>query len=540
MSFQMLRALLFAGECVLASLALPLLGFAVTALMRRAALRHLAWTTLFGVLAVLPFVALALPPRRIVEHVAAPVTALPVAMPAPVAAPAVVQTLAAVPVPPSSLFTLENAVLLLAVLWLAGLAWQLFRMSLGGIGLLRLRRASLPFPAGIEPGCDVRLAPDEAGPSTFGILHPIILLPQSAAGWPVARLDAVLRHEAAHVARRDAATQFAGRLVCAVFWFNPLLWLAHRALRRAAEIAADDAVLASGMTPSLYAAELVRLAAERQGMAAGIAMAGPPLRQRVQSVLSEHASRKGVTKMDIARTVTLGLAATLLLGVARFDIALAQDAPPPPQIAPDRAAPLPADASMPVPPMPAPPPPMPAPPPPRLAQLPPPPPPPPPPPLDQNASASQESESSINGVTTVRRMHRGDGRDDNARMQEAQRRALEAQRQAMKAMADAHIDQQVARALAGAHISEVVAKALADAHIDETARKAIADAHIEQRIAEAMARVQPQIDAAARAQMAPVAPIPPAPPPPGGRDGLEAPPPPPPAPVPPPPPYAPN
>ena len=92
-----LRALLFAGECLLASAALPLLGFAITAFMRRAALRHLTWTTLFGALAVLPFVALALPARRIVEHVAAPAID-----PLPVAAPAMTTAaLAAMPAPPS-------------------------------------------------------------------------------------------------------------------------------------------------------------------------------------------------------------------------------------------------------------------------------------------------------------------------------------------------------------------------------------------------------------------------------------------------------
>ena len=63
-----LRALLFAGECFAASVLLPLLAFAVTAMVRRAALRHLIWTAMFGVLAVLPVVALLLPPRRIVER----------------------------------------------------------------------------------------------------------------------------------------------------------------------------------------------------------------------------------------------------------------------------------------------------------------------------------------------------------------------------------------------------------------------------------------------------------------------------------------
>jgi beta-lactamase regulating signal transducer with metallopeptidase domain len=320
-AFLILRALLFAGECLLASVALPLAGFAITALLRRAALRHLVWTTLFGVLAVLPLVAWLMPPRLIVRHVAAmPVQAVTEAVAAPPAA--------AAPLPPD-LLAPGNIVALLLTLWLAGLFWQVLRLALGGIGLRRLAKASTPFASEIETGCAIRLARDESGPATFGLLRPVVLLPRSAEHWPAARLEAVLRHEAAHVARRDVLSQFIARLVCAVFWINPLLWLGYGALRRQAEIAADDAVVAGGMTPSLYAIELVRLAGESLRPVPGIAMARPPLTKRVEAVLAENSLRKGVTKMDMAKMGLLGLTATLLLGAARFDLAVAQDAPAP-------------------------------------------------------------------------------------------------------------------------------------------------------------------------------------------------------------------
>jgi len=516
MSLLMLRALLFAGECFTASLLLPVLAFAATALMRRAALRHLVWTTLFGVLAVLPVAALLLPPRRIVEHVAAPVVVV-------AAAPA------AVPVAPS-LFTMENLVLGFAAIWLGGLIWQMLRLCTGGLGLMRLAKASVPFAA--PTACAVRLAADESGPSTFGILRPIVLLPRSAIGWTAARLEAVLRHEAAHVARRDAASQFVARLVCAVYWINPLLWLAARSARRDAEIAADDAVLASGMTPSAYAAELVALAAQSRKATPGIAMAQPPLTRRVEAVLAENVSRKGVSRMDIAKTVCFGLTATLLLGAARFDIAVAQDAPaeapapvaapPAPDFSEDTASPL------------------------RRAKQ-----------AEAGAKARAAAEKREADAEAMRQagaaMHDGaqareqagaamraaaDARAkadaDRAKADEVRRAAGQMRREMAqvqpeidRAMANAHIEEQVAKALADAHIQEAVVKAMADAHVDAVTAKAVADAHIEEKIAAAMASVRPVIQAAiARAAAAaPIAPIPPAPPPP--------------APV-PPPPYAPN
>jgi beta-lactamase regulating signal transducer with metallopeptidase domain len=481
----LLRALLFAGECFLASALLPLFAFAVAALLRRrAALRHLAWTTMFGVLAVLPFTMLLLPARRIVEHVAAP-AAMPLeAAPAIDAAP----VLAAPSAPIFALFTLENAVLLILAVWLTGLAWQLLRLALGGFGLMRLRRASAPFRADIDTGCDIRLSDGEDGPSTFGVLRPVVLLPQSALAWPRTRLEAVLRHEAAHVVRRDTANQLLARLVCAVFWLNPLLWLALRALRRDAEIAADDAVLASGMTPSLYAAELLGLAAESRGLAPGIAMAGSPLAERVQSVLATTSTRTGVTRMDIAKTACLGLAAALLLGAARFDIAVAQDVAPPAPVAPATPATpaTPPDAA-------------------RMAQR--------SAEMDAKVSALKAKADAV----AAKAKAKAEAETDPAKRQEdmAQAEVMRAQSERMKAQADqmraqaeqmrvqmaqirpqlelalanAHVGEQVAKAMADAHISETVAKALADAHIDEKVAKALAEAHLDEQTAKAIASV---------------------------------------------------
>jgi beta-lactamase regulating signal transducer with metallopeptidase domain len=539
----LLRTLLFAGECLLASALLPVFVFAVAALLRRrAALRHLAWTTLFGVLAALPLAALLLPPRRIVEHVAAPVAAgLPQAGPVMSAPVMVAPALAA---SPPSVFTLENLVLLLVALWLVGLAWQLLRLCVGGLGLMRLRRKSAPFA--LRTGCDVRLdlrmAPGAEGPSTFGIFRPIVLLPRAALGWPSARLEAVLRHEAAHVVRRDTASQLLARLVCALYWPNPLLWLAARAARRDAEIAADDAVLASGMTPSLYAAELLGLAAESRGLAPGIAMAGSPLTERVQSVLATTATRTGVTKMDIAKTACLGLTAALLLGAARFDIAVAQDAPATPATPPaavrmeqhvaetdartaavkaradavaarakakaeaetdpakkaqyEREAAQVAAQSAQV----------------RmqadqmaaearrmadearqkamqLAQT------MPGPQSGASASADAESQNTINGVTTTIRSRNGAPQNEDARRESRQALASIGP-QVEKAIADAHIAEAVAKALADAHIDEKMAKALAEAHLDEQTTRAIASVHLEETINKAMAEAQPRIRAA--------------------------------------------
>jgi len=99
-----------------------------------------------------------------------------------------------------------------------------------------------------------------ATPATWGLLSPVIVLPEGAETWPAEQRRMVLAHELAHVRRGDWPAYVLGRVATALYWPNPLVWLAVRRLRIEAEYACDDFVLREGTPRGAYARGLLDVA----------------------------------------------------------------------------------------------------------------------------------------------------------------------------------------------------------------------------------------------------------------------------------------
>jgi beta-lactamase regulating signal transducer with metallopeptidase domain len=69
----------------------------------------------------------------------------------------------------------------------------------------------------------------------------MVALPPDATQWPASDLRRALIHELEHVRRGDWATQVLASVVCVLYWFHPLVWLAVRRLRLAMEQACPAA-----------------------------------------------------------------------------------------------------------------------------------------------------------------------------------------------------------------------------------------------------------------------------------------------------------
>lgn len=166
-------------------------------------------------------------------------------------------------------------------LWALGAILAGLPLVLGMIRLLWLRYTAKPGPDGLLYHPRVR------GPVTWGLLRPVVLFPAAAATWPAEKRAAALAHERAHIQRKDWAIHVVVWAICALFWFNPMLWLARRRLSIEAEHAADDAVLKQGVRPSDYASLLVAMTQTGTPKAA-LGVANSPVGQRVHAVLQSR------------------------------------------------------------------------------------------------------------------------------------------------------------------------------------------------------------------------------------------------------------
>jgi beta-lactamase regulating signal transducer with metallopeptidase domain len=112
-------------------------------------------------------------------------------------------------------------------------------------------RIGLDTPPRLLVSSDIKM------PFACGVFGPAIVLPAECRAWSLDRRHSVLLHELAHVRRGDLIGHMLGRLVCALYWFHPLVWMAAKRLRSESERACDDLALSCGTRATDYAEHLL-------------------------------------------------------------------------------------------------------------------------------------------------------------------------------------------------------------------------------------------------------------------------------------------
>lgn len=176
--------------------------------------------------------------------------------------------------------TVETAVLpILGWVWLVGCAAMLLYAAVSFFRIRKRVQLSLPLRDNIWR-CE---AVDS--PFILGFFRPNIYLPYDM---DEGQAQYVIAHEEAHLRRRDHWWKPLGFLLLAVYWFNPLLWVAYILLCRDIELACDEKVIRDmdASAKKAYSEALLSCSLPRHMVAAcPLAFGEVGVKKRIASVL---------------------------------------------------------------------------------------------------------------------------------------------------------------------------------------------------------------------------------------------------------------
>ncbi len=162
------------------------------------------------------------------------------------------------------------------VVWLAGMLVCGMFFLISYLRCLREFRTALPVAdqwlqawlASQQPRRKISLRQSDRmdAPLTYGLLHPVILLPK---GWEdIPQLAYVLEHELIHTQRLDALWKLVLAFTACVHWFNPLVWCMFTLANRDLELRCDeDVVRRFGLDRrGAYALALISMEGKKSGL----------------------------------------------------------------------------------------------------------------------------------------------------------------------------------------------------------------------------------------------------------------------------------
>ena len=202
---------------------------------------------------------------------------------------------------------------LLTILWLAGVAGMAVWFLVTNLRFWRkLRRTRTPYAV---EGCRYPVylvAEGLPSPCLFGFVRPAIYLTPAAVASPE-RLGHVLAHETAHVRHLDPLWSLLRCVCLAVYWFDPLVWVAAAVSKTDGELACDEAAIrALGEDQRIpYGRTLLSLIPVRKGP-------GAPLLSATTMTAGKRQLKDRITRIargNQTRAAALFLALALVAGV---------------------------------------------------------------------------------------------------------------------------------------------------------------------------------------------------------------------------------
>lgn len=144
----------------------------------------------------------------------------------------------------------------LKIIWIVGVICFALYFTYAYIRLMSIFKMAMPADNisflnnwrnknSIRRNVSIQISDRIISPLTYGVFHPVILLPKKMDWSNIENISFVLEHEMAHIKRLDCASKLFLTMILVCHWFNPFVWIMYFMANRDIELACDEKVIRS-------------------------------------------------------------------------------------------------------------------------------------------------------------------------------------------------------------------------------------------------------------------------------------------------------
>lgn len=187
-----------------------------------------------------------------------------------------------------------------SIAWIVGLAIMLLYFFMNNFRVHRMTRGAVP------KGRNVYVLKSSRSSFVYGFFRPRIYISE---GMDPNIEHSVILHEQTHIAYGDHIAKAIGFLLLAVYWFDPLIWIAYLLFSRDLEFACDERVIRriSENERADYATAVLRFGEDRNKTPITAHFAEIEKKTRIKAILSYRKPVLWVTIASLIMLVTIGV-----------------------------------------------------------------------------------------------------------------------------------------------------------------------------------------------------------------------------------------
>lgn len=138
-----------------------------------------------------------------------------------------------------------------------------------------------------KPRYKVVVSPCVTTPLSIGFFQRTITVVLPEKEYTTSELEMIFRHEIIHICRGDGENKFFLVFCCAIFWFNPMMWIAKRKVSDDLELSCDETVLldCDESQRKQYAALILNTAGDERGFTTCLSATASALQYRLKNIM---------------------------------------------------------------------------------------------------------------------------------------------------------------------------------------------------------------------------------------------------------------